>query len=207
MQELEEDVLWSVSPITVMTTVPSDLHSYELVLYQSKANMHLLYVCGYWIQTQSCVVGSWEQEMVSIPCTYTQRTFSVYVHLHVCSSSYNHAGFPRLFPVMAGSQIVPMCGQWFPERTNVSLWGVRWKLNLSTVMEQASLEKESRLLENRCVHRLMISYYNVKISNCLQRIKEKGKRRERFVISQLTTCRTYLFWVEEKFRKKEMVTF
>lgn len=75
-------------------------------------------------------------------------------------------------------------------------------------MEKARLEKESRLLGNRCVHRLMISFYNVKISNCLQRIKEKGKGRKRFVISLLTMCRTYLFILSRrKVQKKEMMTF
>lgn len=47
MQELQDDILWPVSSMTVMTPVPYGLHNYELVLSQAKEDLHLPYFCGY----------------------------------------------------------------------------------------------------------------------------------------------------------------
>lgn len=47
MQELQDDILWPVSRTTVMAPVPYGLPNCELVLCESKEDLHLLYFCGY----------------------------------------------------------------------------------------------------------------------------------------------------------------
>lgn len=103
MQELQDDILWPVSSVTVMTPVPYGLHNYELVLSQAKEDLHLLYFCGYWDQARNFLVKRGEQEMMFTPCAYTQRPFSVYV-VHVTPPTAKLASLDSS-PVVTHSQV------------------------------------------------------------------------------------------------------
>lgn len=47
MQDLQDDILWPVSSMTVMTPVPYGCCNYKLLLSEAKEDLHLLYFCGY----------------------------------------------------------------------------------------------------------------------------------------------------------------
>lgn len=47
MQDLQDDILWPVSSMTVMTPVPYGCRNYKLLLAEAKEYLHLLYFCGY----------------------------------------------------------------------------------------------------------------------------------------------------------------